>query len=137
MSDVSTIKAILAKRRLAELLGPWDASPEPNPVPLYIKDLYADVAIGRAKHEKNKRAAEVARDLAPLDERLKKLLAKTPLAEQRKGLSFGLLSASLRGGQREHAHVGELGASLRRLGFMRVRRWEGPDGFRALWRKRV
>ena len=118
------------------MLGPWDASPKVNPVPLYIQDLNAGADIARAQWEEKKRAAQAVHELAPLDQRLKKLLAKIPLAVQREGLSLSSLQASLRGRQREHAHAGEVGTALRRANFYRVRRWTGPDGFRAVWRKR-
>ena len=34
---------------------------------------------------------------------------------------------------RGSCHPGELGAALRRRGFVRQRDWSGADGFRALW----
>jgi len=81
--------------------------------------------------------AAAARDrLALLDDRLRRLLGTIPTEVQRDGLSLMALQTHFRGrGQGHmHCHVGELGAALRRLGFIRKRGWqEDADGFRALW----
>jgi hypothetical protein len=45
------------------------------------------------------------------------------------------LQASLRGRRRGNCHPGELGAALRRLGFVLRRNWRGERGFLAVWRK--
>ncbi len=78
--------------------------------------------------------AKAARErLTPQDERLTPLLATIPIEVQREGLSLAALQASLRGRRRGHCHPGELGAALRRLGFVRQRDWSGADGFSAVW----
>jgi hypothetical protein len=71
--------------------------------------------------------------LTPLDARLTPQLTTIPLDVQREGLSLASLRASLRGRSRGNCHPGELGAALRRLGFVRRRDWHGTDGFRAVW----
>jgi len=78
---------------------------------------------------------QTARDrLTPLETRLEKLLSTIPIELQREGLSLNTLQASLRGRWRGTCHPGELGAALRKLGFIRERRWSGDDGaFKALW----
>jgi hypothetical protein len=82
-------------------------------------------------------AIESVRDrLTPLDERLTRLLATIPRAVQQKGLSISALQGQLRPKGRGHmvCHVGELGVTLRRLGWRRVRQWDGSHaGFKALW----
>jgi len=65
--------------------------------------------------------------------RLEKLLATIPVEIQAEGLSLNSLQASLKGRWRGSCHPGELGKALRKLGFKRVRRWSGGDGFKALW----
>jgi hypothetical protein len=75
--------------------------------------------------------------LTPLDERLTRLLATIPNGVQREGLSLVAFQASLKGRSRGNCHPGELGAALRRLGFVRKRNWRGGAGFRAVWRKRT
>jgi hypothetical protein len=95
----------------------------------------------RAKHqaerdEKARAEAEAARvRLTPLDARLARLLDTIPPEVQREGLSLAALQTSLRGRRRGNCHPGELGAALRRLGFVRRRDWRGADGFRAVWRR--
>ena len=88
------------------------------------------------RDEKARAEAQAARvRLAPLEDRLTRLLATIPVELQREGLSLSSLQASLRGRRRGNAHPGEVGRALRRLGFVRRRDWSGADGFRALWRK--
>jgi hypothetical protein len=58
---------------------------------------------------------------------------------QAAGLSIVELQVMLRprGSARSCATAGQLGDALRRLGFVRERRWrDGRSSFRALWRKR-
>lgn len=89
----------------------------------------------RAQTEAQKRAeAQVARErLTPLQTRLARLLATIPVEVQREGLSLSALQASLRGRRRGNCHPGELGAALRKLGFVRRRNWRSGSGFTALW----
>ena len=67
--------------------------------------------------------------------RSRQLLAAIPIEVQREGLSLAALQASLRGRRRGSCHLGEPGAALRRLGFVRQRGWSGADDFSAIWRK--
>jgi hypothetical protein len=105
-------------------------------VKTYIAALNASVERERERREQRAReTVEQARErLAPLDERLTRLLATIPdEIIQRDGLSLAALQASLKGRRRGNCHPGELGAALRRRGFVRQRDWRGVDGFRALW----
>ena len=101
----------------------------------------AEVSGKRAKEqarreERARTEAKAARErLTSLDERLTRLLTTIPIEVQREGLSLAALQASLRGRRRGNCHPGELGAALRRLGFVRQRDWSGADGFRAVWCK--
>ncbi len=105
----------------------------------YIQSLNQYAAKVNARREENKRAkaeacAQAARErLTPLEDRLKRLLAKIPIEVQREGLSLSTLLISLRGRHRGNAHPGELGSALRKLGYVRKRDWKDEDGFRALW----
>jgi len=103
----------------------------------YLADLKAMVAANEAGRAGLERAnLQAARErLTPLEDRLARLLATIPLQVQREGLSLPSLQALLRGRGRGHAHPGELGAALRKLGFERRRQWGGAGGFPALWRK--
>ena len=107
----------------------------------YLSQLEAAAEARRAKYqaereEKARAEAEAARvRLTPIEERLTRLLTTIPIDVQREGLSLASLQASLRGRSRGNCHPGELGAALRRLGFLRRRDWRGADGFRAIWRK--
>ena len=79
-------------------------------------------------------ATQAARErLTPLEERLSRLLASIPSEIQHEGLSLAVLQRALRGRWRGNCHPGELGAALRKLGFTRQRKWNGENGFRALW----
>lgn len=104
----------------------------------YIKRLEADAAAERQAREAEKAriATEDARErLAPLEQRLARLLNTIPLSDQREGLSLPVLQASLRGRHRGNCHPGELGRALRKLGFGRERRWRSDDEFSTIWRK--
>lgn len=87
-------------------------------------------AEARKKQEENDR-----RHMAPLDERLKRVLSTIPIEEQRAGLSLATLQTSLRGRHRGLAHPGEIGRALRKLGFVRERAWRSDTQFSALWRR--
>ena len=74
-----------------------------------------------------------------LDARLKDLLGTIPPEVQDEGLSIIEVQVMLRPRGSEHSccTAGQLGDALRRLGFVRERRWrDGRSSFRALWRKR-
>jgi hypothetical protein len=74
-----------------------------------------------------------------LDDRLKHLLGTIPPEVQAAGLSIIAVQIMLRprGSERSCATAGQLGDALRRLGFVRERRWrDGRASFRALWRRR-
>lgn len=103
----------------------------------YIKRLEADVVAERHAREVEKAriAAQIAGErLAPLEQRLARLLNTIPLDVQQEGLSLAVLQASLRGRHRGNCHPGELGRALRKLGFRRERRWRAGAGFSAVWR---
>jgi hypothetical protein len=107
----------------------------------YIAELNAQAASLRAQDDAVKQAAaERDRDRsASLDERLKHLLGTIPPEVQDEGLSIIEVQVMLRPRGSEHscATTGQLGDALRRLGFVRERRWRnGQSSFRALWRKR-
>lgn len=101
----------------------------------YIDQLKASVAEDQSrKADKQRSDAAAARDrLTPLEDRLARLLASIPPEMQREGLSLPALQAGLRGRWRGCCHPGELGTALRKLGFRRVRRWSGEEGFVAVW----
>jgi hypothetical protein len=119
----------------------------------YIRRLEAEAAAERQARqaERERTAAEIGRErLAPLEQRLARLLATIPVDAQRSGLSLSVLQGSLRGRHRGNCHPGELGRALRKLGFKRERQWRSTasteqatsasvavepvvTGFRALW----
>lgn len=102
----------------------------------YISGLAAIVEAEHAQEAERQRAYEAAarERLTPLEVRLARLLTTIPLEVQREGLSLAELQSSLRGRWRGRCHPGELGEALRKLSFVRERRWRAGDGFRALWR---
>ena len=72
--------------------------------------------------------------LTPLEERLRRLLSQMPEEIVAKGLSLDELRRLLSGKWRGNCHPGELGAALRKLGFVRRRNWSDHEGgFRAKW----
>lgn len=73
--------------------------------------------------------------MTPLEDRLARLLATIPIEVQQEGLSLPALQASLRGRWRGKVHPGELGAALRRAGFVRKRQWKSSDSFSTIWRR--
>jgi hypothetical protein len=105
----------------------------------WLSQLEAAAEADRAQHqarrdEKARAEAKAARErLTPLEDRLTRLLTTIPIDVQRGGLSLASLQASLRGRWRGNAHPGEIGRALRRLGFLRRRRWNNDAGFSALW----
>ena len=106
----------------------------------YLNELNAHVEEQRAVTQARS-AAEAARASdrrTLLDDRLKHLLGTIPPDVQDEGLSIVELQVMLRprGSERSCATAGQLGDALRRLGFVRERRWrDGRTSFRALWRK--
>lgn len=74
--------------------------------------------------------------LTPLLDRLKKLIESLPPAQRQQGLSLEFYRERVQGRQAgRKAHAGELGAALRKLGYVRRRAWcksEG-GGFKATW----
>lgn len=96
----------------------------------YLSKLHA--AAARAAQKQSSARATRTR-LSPLEDRLAKLLSTIPAEVQKEGLSLTALQISLRGRWRGSCHPGELGAVLRRLGYQRSRKWQGTEGFRALW----
>lgn len=84
-------------------------------------------------------APETNRDrakLIPMAERIEKVLAAIPPEELEAGIRIEALCERLAGKYRGHAQAGEVGAGLRKLGYVRVRCWRGDDtGFRSLWKK--
>ena len=107
----------------------------------YLAELNAHAAEHRAQDDAVKQAQAAAeRDRrASLDDRLKHLLGTIPPEVQDEGLSIISVQVMLRppGSERSCCTAGQLGDALRRLGFVRERRWrDGRSSFRALWRKR-
>lgn len=110
----------------------------------YVKQLQAGVERRNAEQQKIRdeqahAEAQAAREkLVSLEVRLSRLLATIPREVQEEGLSLMALQTQLRARGRGHSrcHVGELGDALRRLGFVRERRWHGEGGFKAVWRTR-
>jgi hypothetical protein len=109
----------------------------------YLAELDAHAAAQRTKDAAAEQAqAAAARECArrtTLDDRLKDLLGTIPPEIQDEGLSIVEVQTMLRprGSERSCCTAGQLGDALRRLGFVRERRWhDGRSSFRALWRKR-
>jgi hypothetical protein len=128
-SGWSKAKASLDARVSASLggaLAPWRLHDIRRTVATRLAD------IGVLPHADVKAARE---RLTPLDGRLARLLATIPIEVQREGPPLAAMQASLRGRTRGSCHPGELGAALRRAGFVRQRNWRGVDGFRAIWRR--
>ena len=71
--------------------------------------------------------------LTPLQDRLAQLLATIPAEVLQGGISLSALQAGLKGRWRGACHPGELGAALRKAGFVRRRKWSNDAGFRSLW----
>jgi len=84
--------------------------------------------------ERIKATAQWTERLTPLEERLRRLLSQMPEEMVAKGLSLDELRRLLSGKWRGNCHPGELGAALRKLGFVRRRNWSDHEGgFRAKW----
>ena len=107
----------------------------------YLNELNAHAASLRTQDAvKQAKQAAAERDRrTSLDDRLKHLLGTIPPEVQEEGLSIVEVQVMLRPRGSEHSccTAGQLGDALRRLGFVRERRWrDGRQSFRALWRKR-
>jgi hypothetical protein len=107
----------------------------------YLAELNAYAAEQRTQDAAVKQAQAAAeRDRrTSLDDRLKHLLGTIPPEIQDEGLSIVAVQVMLRprGSERSCCNAGQLADALRRLGFVRERRWrDGRSSFRALWRKR-
>ena len=88
--------------------------------------------------EKAKATAQWTERLTPLEERLRRLLSQMPEDVIAQGLSLDDLRRLLTGKWRGNCHPGELGAALRKLGFVRRRNWSDAEGgFRARWFNRL
>ena len=106
----------------------------------YLNELNAHAAEHRAQDDAVKQAAAERDRRTSLDERLKHLLGTIPPEVQDEGLSIVAVQVMLRPRGSEHSccTAGQLGDALRRLGFVRERRWRnGRESFRSLWRKRL
>jgi len=111
---------------------------EVSKVSFYIQQLKASLAVEEQQQRLDRsRVADAAvkERLTPLENRLARLLTTIPPEVQKEGLSLPALQKALRGRWRGSCHPGELGAALRKLGFVRERQWGGSDGFQAVWRK--
>jgi hypothetical protein len=72
--------------------------------------------------------------LAPLIDRLKRLIAELPPEAKQQSHPLEFFAERLRGRIRATPNRGELGRCLSALGYTRTRGWRDPDnGFRALW----
>lgn len=73
--------------------------------------------------------------LTPLLQRLKKFIDNLPAELRNQPQPLEFFRQGLRGRQvGNNAHAGELGAAMRKLGYVRRRGWsELEGGFRALW----
>ncbi len=88
----------------------------------------------KRQEEKQQTKAQWEERLTPLEERLQKLLAGMPEEVIAQGLSLDALRRLLAGKWRGNCHPGELGAALRKLGYVRRRDWSDVEsGFRAKW----
>jgi hypothetical protein len=102
----------------------------------YLNELNAHVEEQHAVTQARQEAKAARRTL--LDDRLARLLSAISPDVQAAGLSIVELQVMLRprGSERSCCTAGQLGDALRRLGFVRERRWrDSRSSFRALWRK--
>ena len=108
----------------------------------YLDELKAnlakEVAARQQQVNENKQRAVAAwqHAMTPLDQRLKIVLEDMPESIKISGVSLPALQQMLKGRWRGNAHPGELGAALRKLGYIRTRCWRRDEvGFAALWKK--
>ena len=83
--------------------------------------------------QKVRQAGDTRERLTPLQDRLARLLATIPAEVLQNGISLSALQAGLKGRWRGACHPGELGAALRKAGFVRRRMWTDDNGFRSRW----
>jgi len=109
-------------------------------VTIYLESIKAQVErLNQSQLEaeiakKTKATADWTERLTPLEERLKRLLSQMPEEMVAQGLSLDELRRLLSGRWRGNCHPGELGAALRKLGFLRRRNWSDDEGgFKARW----
>ena len=107
----------------------------------YLEELKANLAKEHAAkqqqfdEQEQKAVATWQHAMTPLDQRLKILLDDMPELIKTSGVSLPALQQMLKGRWRGNAHPGELGAALRKLGYLRTRSWRGDEvAFVALWR---
>lgn len=105
-------------------------------MPTYLEHVKNRVAASQAiAAEQQTAEAEIWRErLTPLEDRLAKLLASIPAEIKDQGISLPTIRNMLAGKWRGKCHPGELGAALRKLGYVRLRNWsDGTQSFSALW----
>ena len=72
--------------------------------------------------------------LTPLEDRLARLLSTMPEGITAQGFALNDLRRLISGKWRGNCHPGELGAALRKLGYVRKRNWsKSDDAFKASW----
>lgn len=93
------------------------------------------MAEAKAKKSAPVPPVDIAAPLTPLLDRLQRLIESLPPAQRQQGLPLEFYRERLLGRQAgRKVHAGELGAALRKLGYVRRRAWcESEGGFRALW----
>lgn len=108
----------------------------------YLEELQAECEADQAERQRQKQTSAVEsvaayRDqMSPLIDRLRTLLDSIPREILQHGVSLPDLQARLRGRTAQKAHVAELGAALRSLGYARVRLWRqrAAAPFSAVWK---
>lgn len=109
-------------------------------MPTYLESMKAMSAeqsakASSAKTEQSKQSSNRwAERLTPLEDRLARLLSTMPEEMTTEGLALNDLRRLLSGKWRGNCHPGELGAALRKLGYVRKRNWSKSDEvFKASW----
>jgi hypothetical protein len=96
-------------------------------------DLLRQRSSKAAGNNKSSPASE-GEPLAPLIDRLKRLIAELSPEAKQQSHPLEFFAERLRGRIRATPNRGELGRCLSALGYTRIRCWREPDhGFRALW----
>lgn len=108
----------------------------------YLEELKANLAKEQAARQQKMLEEELKATVAwqhamsPLEQRLKRVLDDMPESIKTSGVSLPALQQLLKGRWQGNAHPGELGAALRKLGYVRKRCWRSDEvGFAALWSK--
>ncbi len=102
----------------------------------YIEHVQSISAAHQAAAAESRAAeAQVWRErMTPLETRVSKLLTTIPREIRDQGLSLTTLRSMLAGKWRGKCHPGELGQTLRKLGYQRRRNWsQATSSFSALW----